>query len=393
MDNYRPVAQGPIPCIILEKLIVDHLNAYLQLNSLLDPHQHGFTAGRSTSTQLVEMTHAWANFINEKTDFACVYFDLSKAFDRVSHSLLLSKLRCLGVDSKTLGWIESYLSGRSFRVKIGSTRSQLYPASSGVPQGSVLGPLLFNLFVRDISRVIPSTVTYKLYADDLKLFGPVSPAGCIDLQRAIDAVELWCSQNSMLLSSGKCAVLSSCDLVRPFRLAGAPLPCVPRFRDLGVIMDPGLKFSSHLTSVIKSAAVVVNMVFRCFVVKSPDFYLHLYKSLVLPKLTYCSEVWRPYLSSDLRALENVQRRFLRRVSMRCSVSPDSLSLPPLTDLFDRADRRLFDRLSLLESFDTMFSITENARRSGTLTEAKSRARTDVVKNSYVWRFARSTRRA
>ena len=113
---------------------------------------------------------------------------------------------------------------------------------------------------------------------------------------------------------------------------------------------------------------------------------------MLPRLTHCSEARRSYLSSDLRTLEDVQRRFPRSVSARCSVAPDSLSLPPLADLLDRADRRLFfGRLSLLESLDILFSVAEAARRSGTLTEAKSKARCDVVDNSICMERTNSTR--
>ena len=197
----------------------------------------------------------------------------------------------------------------------------------------------------------------------------------------------------MIISAAKCAVLSSCDLDVPFDLAGVPLPSLPHYRDLGVLVDPELRFSAHLASVLGSAAMVSNMIFRCFVGKDPKFYLRLYTSLLIPRLTYCSEVWRPFRGSDLDSLERVQRRFLRRVAARCSVPLESLPpLPPLSVLFDRADKKLFERLTQLESFNSIFTLQENDRRSGSIISTKSRARIDIVNNSYAWRFARSSRR-
>ena len=256
-----------------------------------------------------------------------------------------------------------------------------------------MGHILFNIFVLDVRQGLPEMVNHKFYADDLKLIEPVCSTGRARLQEAIDAVVSWCLKNDMI-SAAKCAVLSSFGLDPPFNLAGVPLPSLPHYRDLGVLVDPELLFSAHLASILRSTAMVSNMIFRCFVGKDPEFYLRLYTSLLIPRLTYCSEVWRPFRISDLVSLERVQRRrFLRRVAARCSVPLESLPpLPPVSELFDRADKKLFERLTQLESFNSILTVQVNDRRRGSIISTKSRARTDIVNNSYAWRFACSSRR-
>ena len=118
-----------------------------------------------------------------------------------------------------------------------------------------------------------------------------------------------------------------CDLDVPFDHAGVPLPSLSHCKDLGVLVDPELRFSAHLASVLRSSAVASNMIFRCFAGENPEFYLRLHASLLIPRLTYCLDVWRPFRGSDLNSLEQVQRRFLRRVAANCSIPLESL--PPL----------------------------------------------------------------
>lgn len=388
IDNYRPVAQSSIPCIVFEKLLADHIMCHLKRHSLLDPNQHGFTGGRSTSTQMVEMTHEWATFLNDKDDFVCVYFDFSKAFDKVNHGLLIEKMTALGIDSKTINWVKSYLSDRTFLVKVGKSLSPEFKCTSGVPQGSVLGPLLFLIFVLDLPKSLPSCVSYKFYADDLKLYTRYTDSGKVDLQRGIDEVALWCNLNGMHISESKCAVMSSCELNHQFTLSGKPLPVVSKYRDLGVIINPRLDFHEHIASVILSASRITNTIFRCFIVKQPEFYLKLYVSLVIPKLLYCCEVWRPYRKCDVTSIESLQSKFLRRVSLRCGVPRESLCLPNISDLFKKADLSMYKRLSKLESFNDIFDINVNNLRSNFNVRTKKVARNDKVNNMFAWRLCR-----
>lgn len=389
VDNYRPVAQEVVACLIFEKILVDHINRFLSLNNLLDHNQHGFTRGKSTSTQLLETVHDWALYKNRGERVDCVYFDYSKAFDRVHHHTLVKKLSVLGIDNRTVSWIRSYLSDRKFCVRVNNSYSDFIHCPSGVPQGSCIGPLLFNLFILDIGTVLPQGVTYKLYADDLKLYCPTDTLeGKQTLQLAIDAVSRWCAENDMMISIPKCAILSSKKQCFAYKLDNQDIPYTLSIRDLGVMVTPSLDFDLHITQTIKSANAVMNTVFRCFVVKKPEFYLHLFSSLVLPKFLYCCEVWRPFLNKHLEAIERVQSRFIKRVSKRCNIPRANIELKSISDMFDQADTRMYNRLRKLDMLDKFFVVKPNSLRSGMTINALQVASNDRINNFFPWRISR-----
>lgn len=156
-------------------------------------------------------------------------------------------------------------------------------------------------------------------------------------------------------------------------------------------MTPHLDFDLHITQLIKSASAIVNTAFRCFVVKDPQFYLQLYNSLVIPKFLYCSEVWRPYLKRHMDALDRVQSRFIRRVSKRCSVPRDSITLKSISELHDSADMRMYASLCKRNMVDKFLVMRPNHLRSGQSVTALEVARTDRVNNAFSWRIARRLR--
>jgi len=388
VDNYRPVAQSCIACIIFEKLLVDHIFNFLSAQGALDEHQHGFTKGKSTTTQLVAMVQDWAIYIDKKRPFNCIYFDYSKAFDRVNHSTLLAKLRLLEIDARSVRWIASYLSNRSFSVRVNSSFSGFADCPSGVPQGSCLGPILFCIYILDLKDALPSSINHRLYADDLKLYGPSSTeAECQELQNAINAVSNWCVSNDMLISVPKCAALCFKNNFS-YLLNGEPIPILDSVRDLGVLISPELDFNRHIAQVVQSATLVCNTLLRCFIVKTPEFYVNLYKSLVIPRLTYCCEVWRPYLKKHIEAIEKVQSKFVRRLAARCGVERSSIPLAPIVNIFNAADMRLFNRISKSDRCEKYFNIRRNNLRSGSTISAVAVAKTERINNIFSFRVAR-----
>ena len=391
-DNYRPVAQSSIACILMEKLLVDHIENHLSALDQNDFSQHGFSRGKSTATQLVTVVHDWGLYLNRKIPVHCIYFDFKKAFDRVNHRLILNKLDSLLIDFKTKLWIKSYLLNRKFLVKIGDSMSKDCLCPSGVPQGSCLGPILFRIFVSDISAVIPAGISYKLFADDLKIYAPVSSVQDVSLlQQAVDSIANWCKDNEMLISVSKCAVVTSDGTSPTYILNGSNLPVAQSYKDLGVLINPRLDFTEQITAVVKSASILCNTIFRCFIIKRPEFYLSLYKALVLPKILYCSQVWTPYLSKDVSALEKVQHNFLRRVAKRCSISPHSISLPSIRSLHEAADVRLFNQLSILGLDVHIFNIYFVNLRRNRLIQSTEVARSERVNNLFSWRVPRLLR--
>ena len=166
--NYRPVCLTSVPCKCLERIIARSLYEYLEDHAILSEHQFGFRAGRSTVDQMILVYNDISLWLDQGNAVDLILFDFSKAFDVVSHNILMVKLTHLGIDRGLVTWIEAFLVGRSMTVSVGSSHSNFRPVRSGVPQGSVLGPLLFLLFVNHIAARL--TCDYKIFADDLKIY-------------------------------------------------------------------------------------------------------------------------------------------------------------------------------------------------------------------------------
>ena len=186
-ENYRPISLTSIPCKILESIIRDGLMEHLESTGQLSKDQHGFRQRRSCTTQLLEVMEDWTKALEKGEPIDALYLDFSKAFDSVPHQRLLSKLRACGVSGTLLEWIHCFLTGRQQQVVVGGCCSSWSPVTSGVPQGSVIGPTLFLLFINDMPDVLSSAV--KMFADDTKVYRPVPlKQDCAALQRDLDAL-------------------------------------------------------------------------------------------------------------------------------------------------------------------------------------------------------------
>ncbi len=224
----------------------------------------------------------------------CVYLDLSKAFDKVNHTLLVAKLAGYGVGGSLLKWLNSYLTHRTLAVKYDGCLSAPFSVLSGVPQGSHLGPLLFILFMNDIVYVI--LTNHLMFADDIKVFGSVSSTSDFErLQLSLTNIDAWCNENFMELNVLKCVVISYKRGAAPARhdyvLNGSTLKRVDRVRDLGVIMTPSLNPQEHIAHITTKASSLLGFTFRSTrYFNSPFTLITLYKSLVRPLLEYGSVV-------------------------------------------------------------------------------------------------------
>ena len=391
-DNYRPIGQCSIACLVMESIVADALSAHLSSCGLLDPHQHGFTRKRSTATQLLEVTHYWAVSKNLGLPVHCVYFDFSRAFDRLDFGLLLAKLTSLGFGSRIVGWVADYLTGRSFSVVINSSVSSPGTCTSGVVQGSRIGPLLFAIYVLDLASALrPLGVEYRFYCDDLKIFARIRSYRDVEaIQTAIDTVQRWALRNGMALAGHKCAALQTDGPPVTYLLDGVPIPAVSSYKDLGVTFDSDLKFRSHSSAVAHSIGVLSSMIFRTFIVREPSYYLTLFNSLIRPRLEYCAEAWRPCYSRDVLLLQAVLNRFLRRVSTRCTDSVPC-TLPTVVEIFQDVDDRAIARIISSRSIETFFRISYRSSRIGVSLYPPHVARTDIVNASFSWRSSRRVR--
>ena len=301
---------------LLERLVHQKLLAHV--SNHLDPSQHGFLPGRGTVTNLFEYVTFLSEKLEAKEQVDMLYMDLSKAFDTISHDGLINKLQLFGVTGTLQRWLATYLIQRPNVVVFNGERSDRFFPTSGVPQGSILGPLLFLLYVDDLAAKMSSFKA--MYADDKK-FGRVinDVDDCQQLQAEFHEAENWCSDNSLSSNPAKCYVLTvtnkSNPVIYPYESsAGIAVSRASTVKDLGVIIDGNLKFDNHVEHIVNKAFKSLGFLIRT----SRQFMLlktvlHLYRALVAPNLEYACPIWSPYYIKYMDSIESVQRRFTRFV--------------------------------------------------------------------------------
>lgn len=243
---------------MLEHIICRHLTIFLEQNSLLSDAQHGFRRGLSTVTQLLSVCHDFSLAINNKDQIDAVFLDYAKAFDKVPHNNLLCKLYAMGINSKLIDFIRAYLENRHQYVQIDKYCSGTLQVTSGVPQGSVLGPNLFLIYINDIVNVIPSDVKIKLFADDCVLYSTVKcTADQISLQKALTEVSGWCKKWNMFLNADKCLVLNigrnKTILQHAYSVDGIILKETAAVKYLGVTITHNMSWDLHISTICAKA--------------------------------------------------------------------------------------------------------------------------------------------
>jgi hypothetical protein len=190
---------------MFEKLVLGKISS--ELHKTVMPYQHGFMPLRSTQSNLLIYEDYISRALSERKQVDAIYTDLSKAFDRVPHKVLIDKLFKLGITGQMISWLESYLVGRSLVVRVGGRCSRAFDASSGVPQGSHMSPVLFILFINDVARVFED-VNFLVFADDVKIYKTVNSLDdCLELQRNLNGFGIWCKKNGLSVNVKKCSVI------------------------------------------------------------------------------------------------------------------------------------------------------------------------------------------
>ena len=282
---------------------------YIEENNLITQNQHGFLPKRSCLSNLICTIDGLTSLYDERKPVDELFLDLQKAFDSVPHQRLIYKLEKLGINGKLLCWIESFLTHRFQRVAVGGKYSSWSRVKSGVPQGSVLGPILFLLYINDISNLI--TTNIKIFADDSKIFGSacnIDEADCI--QKDLDALDNWCKVWMLKFNPSKCHVLhiGKNNHKYLYHIGGFLLSSVDDEKDLGIIMSNDLKQYKDVTNKVKKANKMLGMIKRTFSYLDKEILLRLYKAYVRPILEYCQQAMSPYLQKDINEIEKVQRR-------------------------------------------------------------------------------------
>ena len=358
VDNYRGISI--LCCLgkVLEHLV--HKAILFAAKPIISDHQHGFVPHRSTTTNLLCFSNVLFREVERRNQVDSVYVDFSKAFDTVPHLYAVEKLRHMGFPDWITDWLSSYLTNRKAFVLVNSSRSTTFDVPSGVPQGSVLGPLIFVLYINDLCNRLSSG--RLLFADDLKIFRVInSTMDCVALQTDIDMLIRWCLENGMSVNIKKCKVITFCRRLSPttnvYTISGQTLERVQSIRDLGVIMDSKLRFSEHISCVTGKAFAVLGFIRRNAAQFTDAYALKaLYCTLVRSILEYAAPVWAPHLTSQIIQIERVQKLFIRFALRRLPWNdpnnlPDYAARCQLVDLELLSSRRL--KLQRLFIFDIL----------------------------------------
>jgi len=312
-DNYRPISLTCIASKIMELIIRDNIISFLLSNGLLSSAQHGFLPGKSTTSQLLETLNDWSMSLDDGNNIDCVYLDFSKAFDSINHSKLIAKATAYGIDDLTVAWIKDFLCDRRQCVKVNGVLSDWLPCPSGVPQGSVLGPLMFVLFVNDLPDVVHNA-TVKMYADDVKLYMPVCDiASHAMLQADLNRIVAWANTWQLKLNAKKCILFRLQPVLDlPSYMLNETVLSMPGVvKDLGVYMTPKLDFTYHCNHIANIAFRRCHLILSAFATRDHAFLLRMYTTYVRPLLEYSSQVWSPHLLCNINKIESVQRHFLK----------------------------------------------------------------------------------
>ena len=319
-SNYRPVSLTSVVCKVLERIVTDNLFQHLETENLLSPDQYGFRKGRSCASQLLKVVEEWTDILEDKAALDVVFFDFEKAFDTVSHPKLINKLKSVGASTEVVNWTVNHLSKRQQTVIVNGEESSPITVTSGVPQGSVYGPVLFLVFINDLPDVITNPV--KMFADDTKIYRRVdTQADCQSLQDDINGMQGWSGESQMRFHPLKCKVLRIGNEHPTFQYEMTdrngnvvPLEFVRCEKDIGVCMDNKLSFTDQVSEVTSKGLRTVGLIRRKFETLDKQMFLDLFKSQARPIVESSNLVWTPSTKRDQIELEKVQRRASSYVS-------------------------------------------------------------------------------
>ena len=310
-ENYRPISLLPIVSKVLERCVLNNIKS--RLYELVNNCQHGFITGKSCVTNLIEALEYIGSILDSGGQIDVIYLDMSKAFDKVNHQLLIHKLRSLGFGGNLLKWFRNYLTDRSQRVTVLGTTSDTLLVTSGVPQGSILGPALFLLYVNELPDVISSSQV-AMFADDTKVFKAIKSADDASaLQTDLSNLDTWTSTSGLVFNETKCRSQSVTRKTKPvvaqYKMRDKNLEVTYSERDLGVWVCADLSWKKQVLEQAARANKTLGYIkrnSRC--ISNTSVKRTIYLTLVRPHLGYATQIWAPQSVDLIVRLERTQRR-------------------------------------------------------------------------------------
>ena len=325
LSNYRPISIMSALSKIIERHIHNCLSHYFTSNSLICTHQSAFRPNHSCQTALTNVVESWANACNNSQFSAAVFVDMAKAFDTVNHTLLLTKLQRYKISPQVLQLLTSYISGRAQKVMFQSKTSSCLPLVRGIAQGSILGPLLFNIYVNDLPlHISDSDTSAELFADDLilHLSGPSVNELEAHLNNSLTQLHTWCSNNQMCVNPSKseCMLIASRqkrqrleDKSLNIKYNGNQITQVSSHKHLGVIIDQNFQWADHIDAINKKLSCSLyqlNQVKHFIDTHTKRIF---YFAYIQPHLDFCSNLWGHCAPSHINRLVSLQRRAIKAI--------------------------------------------------------------------------------
>ena len=319
VTNYRPISVIPVIAKVYESLIHRQLYSYLSENSILH-RQSGFRPGHSTQDVLLKTVDDWRIALDRGEHIGAVLIDLSKAFDSIDHALLLKKLQSYGVEGNEFNWFTNYLTSRKQRVSLDGTYSDWANISKGVPQGSILGPLMFLVFVNDLPDIV-DTCTVNLYADDTTIYYSNKDPKLVQstINSDLENIVSWIEMNGLKMNVNKTQMMTlQRKSTKPaeaitVKIRGEEITHLNSIKYLGVVVDKDLNWKRHITEVRRKALAVIATIRRARGYLPVQTRKLLYNTLVLPHMDYCSVIWHSIGTTLSQSIESLQNYAMRVV--------------------------------------------------------------------------------
>ncbi|HKQ20670.1 MAG TPA: reverse transcriptase family protein [Nitrososphaeraceae archaeon] len=360
-NNYRPISLTCTISKLAESCIYEEMLGFIESRSIIPSIQHGFRKKHSVINSLLESTDDWSNAIDKKNCIDCFYLDFKKAFDSVSHTRLLTKLENYGFTGLCLQWIKNFLEGRTFVVKINNELSTPRPMSKGVPQGSILGPFLFNLYVADIvEKFNDDAVIKKMFADDLKAYIEFDSLNIQSKHQSLcnflSHISNWSIDNDLPISIEKSRIfyIGTQNPKLKYCINNIDIPVADyHIRDLGLLITSDLNWKTHIKTKCNSAIRKWYMFMRALKSTNPNLLITLYKTYIRPIIEFGSEIFNNYNNSTMLLIETVQKKITRHIFYRCNISDQIpcyndrlkyLNLEPLKIRRNRTDLRTYQKI-------------------------------------------------
>ena len=314
--NYRPIVLTSSLCKLMESIIKDQLVSYFHTNNFFTKHQHAFLVHHSTATNLLECTFDWSLSLHSSFATDVVYIDFARAFDSIVFAKLLFKLELYGISGNLLKWISGFISNRVQCVVLENIFSNVSTVLSGVPQGSVLGPILFIIFINDIVNVCEGNAVLKLFADDAKLFAKIV-TNSSSLQSSLDNLIEYAHDSQLSINISKCFFMSICKSIscKPtqYLIEDKLLDKRTSASDLGVIITTDMDFKQHISSIVSRALQRSGVFFRGFTSRDLLLLRKAFITYIRPIVEYNTVIWNPTAVHLTDLVESVQRKFSKRI--------------------------------------------------------------------------------